>query len=141
MAIINCPECKGGVSDQAENCPHCGYKIPKKSGCFTIIAVLVGGLILFALLGKSPDSETFYDQRDALNSCESHIKTLLKNPDSAYFESANSKVIEPKPDFKTIFLTVRATNSFNAIVPTHYACFVRKLAGNWTVEDIQEVAE
>lgn len=141
MAIINCPECKAGVSDQAENCPHCGYKIPKKSGCFTIIAVLFGALIVFSLLGKSPDSEKFYDDTEALNACETHIKSLLKNPASADFDRANSKVLEPKPEFKTIFLTVRATNSFNAIVPTHYACFVRKVAGSWTVEDIQEVAE
>src|SRR5271157_5285455 len=27
MALITCPECKGSVSDTAESCPHCGYKI------------------------------------------------------------------------------------------------------------------
>ena len=25
MALIECPECKGKVSDKAQNCPHCGY--------------------------------------------------------------------------------------------------------------------
>lgn len=27
MALISCPECKTTVSDQASNCPHCGYPI------------------------------------------------------------------------------------------------------------------
>jgi hypothetical protein len=27
MALINCPECNGQVSDQAAMCPHCGYPI------------------------------------------------------------------------------------------------------------------
>ena len=27
MAIIKCPECGGNVSDQAKNCPHCGYEL------------------------------------------------------------------------------------------------------------------
>lgn len=27
MALIKCPECKKKISDQCENCPHCGYPI------------------------------------------------------------------------------------------------------------------
>lgn len=27
MALINCPECKGKVSDTAKTCPHCGFDI------------------------------------------------------------------------------------------------------------------
>lgn len=27
MALINCPECNGSVSDCASSCPHCGYPI------------------------------------------------------------------------------------------------------------------
>jgi hypothetical protein len=29
MALINCKECKGSVSDQAASCPHCGYPVKK----------------------------------------------------------------------------------------------------------------
>lgn len=29
MALITCPECNKEVSDKAEMCPHCGYKLPK----------------------------------------------------------------------------------------------------------------
>ena len=27
MALMNCPECGGQVSDKAHACPHCGYPI------------------------------------------------------------------------------------------------------------------
>lgn len=34
MALINCPECNREVSDKAEMCPHCGYKLPKPKPMF-----------------------------------------------------------------------------------------------------------
>lgn len=30
MALINCPECKKQISDQAESCPNCGWLLQKK---------------------------------------------------------------------------------------------------------------
>lgn len=29
MALISCPECEKSISDQADNCPLCGYPIRK----------------------------------------------------------------------------------------------------------------
>ena len=29
MPLVNCPECSGNVSDQAESCPHCGFPLVK----------------------------------------------------------------------------------------------------------------
>ncbi len=29
MALIKCPECNKDVSDTAETCPHCGYRLKK----------------------------------------------------------------------------------------------------------------
>ena len=34
MALINCPECDNEISDKAEFCPKCGYKLPKKEPMF-----------------------------------------------------------------------------------------------------------
>lgn len=32
--LINCPECNKEISDKAETCPNCGYKLPKPDPLF-----------------------------------------------------------------------------------------------------------
>ena len=34
MALINCPECNKEISDKAECCVNCGYKLPKQEPMF-----------------------------------------------------------------------------------------------------------
>lgn len=34
MALINCPECNKEISDKAEHCINCGYKLPKQEPMF-----------------------------------------------------------------------------------------------------------
>lgn len=34
MALINCPECNKEISDKAETCINCGYKLPKHEPMF-----------------------------------------------------------------------------------------------------------
>ena len=34
MALINCPECNKEISDKAECCINCGYKLPKQEPMF-----------------------------------------------------------------------------------------------------------
>lgn len=48
MALVKCPECGLLVSQQASNCPHCGFKNKKSGGSAStvIIAILA---ILFAI--------------------------------------------------------------------------------------------
>ena len=41
MALLACPECGGMVSDQAENCPRCGYPLLKTE--FAFIEVYFNG--------------------------------------------------------------------------------------------------
>lgn len=33
MSLMKCPECGQEMSDQAESCPHCGYKIEQTKFC------------------------------------------------------------------------------------------------------------
>lgn len=58
MALINCPECKRLISDTADFCPHCGFKLSQeiveeikrqKENKRTKIDCLIF-LILFAIL-------------------------------------------------------------------------------------------
>lgn len=139
MAIINCPECNGSVSDQADKCPHCGFKIPKKSVFLTIVLVLLVGIIAFALLGKPADNNMHADKTHSLNACEDAIKPNLKNPDSADFDTANAVVTMHEDNKISVYITVRATNSFNAVVPTNYSCWVKKVNGNYEVDRIEQV--
>ena len=57
MALISCTECGKEVSTQAEACPHCGMKMPKKSVwptvILTILAVPAAIIVATALFGES----------------------------------------------------------------------------------------
>jgi hypothetical protein len=35
MALIQCPECNGNVSDQAPTCPHCGFPLSNQTAAAT----------------------------------------------------------------------------------------------------------
>ena len=37
MALINCPECNGQVSDKAKQCIHCGYPLKNPDGIYRIV--------------------------------------------------------------------------------------------------------
>ncbi|MEL4248530.1 hypothetical protein [Shewanella xiamenensis] len=41
MALVNCKECSGKVSDKAKVCPHCGNKLRPKTTTFTWIATVM----------------------------------------------------------------------------------------------------
>ncbi len=70
MALVRCPECNHEISDTAEACPHCGYKLAEKreeqkdnpfvpvesplskkkaSGLSNAILGMIGGCILIAV--------------------------------------------------------------------------------------------
>jgi len=74
MAMITCPECKKKISENASNCPKCGYpltpecvaNIKKKEftlqkgcrlGCLSIIGILVVFFLVIALL-ENTDTAT-----------------------------------------------------------------------------------
>ncbi len=46
MALVDCNECGGKVSEIAPNCPHCGY--PRRTA---LIRVGLGGVALGVFLG------------------------------------------------------------------------------------------
>ena len=54
MSLINCPECKKEISDLAESCPQCGYKlklkkdVSKKPRVFQYISIVTFAVSLFS---------------------------------------------------------------------------------------------
>lgn len=79
MALIKCPECENDVSDKAESCPHCGYKIEQKEEikeipeeikevakeyekklyiCYAVVAGLI--ILLFVCAGSLDNEVVMY---------------------------------------------------------------------------------
>lgn len=50
MAIKNCGECGGQVSDKAEKCPACGAPTRKKLGLIKLVLYGIGGLFTLVIL-------------------------------------------------------------------------------------------
>lgn len=130
MALIKCKECGGQVSDTAQNCPHCGAKVPRKTKLLhKVFAGLVLLVVLFGVVvsnsggpapasahapkaAKDPQAEREFNQVvAALRS----IKHGMKNPDS--FEVVQALMV-PGP---TLCITYRGTNGFNAVVTSFVA--------------------
>lgn len=50
MALLECPECKKSISEDARICPHCGFKLFNSSSLlitiilFFVIFISLGGL-------------------------------------------------------------------------------------------------
>lgn len=61
MGAIKCPDCGRKVSSDAAVCPHCGCpgdRIKKKSGCQTIIGLIVMAVIIIAMVMGNKDEKT-----------------------------------------------------------------------------------
>tara|TARA_Y100000310_G_C20677507_1_gene813944 strand:+ start:1509 stop:1694 length:186 start_codon:yes stop_codon:yes gene_type:complete len=54
MALVECPECGGAVSDSAEFCPHCGLSAYDPAGLAEERKIkhirIVGGLLIMIFL-------------------------------------------------------------------------------------------
>lgn len=50
MAMKNCPECKKPMSDKAEACPGCGYKVEQRSASRNIAVAFIFLVVLVAVL-------------------------------------------------------------------------------------------
>jgi len=128
MALAKCSECNREISDQAESCPHCGFKAPKGTSRFTIF---IGGLIILAIARtvwqsstappppvKSPAELAAQAKKEAdfqtVVKVAAWAKKNAKNP--ASFELTYAGLTGTR----TVCIEFRATNSFNAIVPGRY---------------------
>ncbi len=79
MAMTKCKECETDISTTADACPKCGAKQIRTSGCAKIVAICIGLLILFYLIGHfggdSSDRSTPATSSSA-SSASSPVKSL-----------------------------------------------------------------
>jgi RNA polymerase subunit RPABC4/transcription elongation factor Spt4 len=128
MALITCKDCGHQVSPNADKCPNCGARAPKKSraGTFAVVGVALA-FIIVAIGTSTPPTAAKLTPAVALQSTAQtqedkdfqtvaagarQIKRSLKDP--ASFELIAAGVVEGKP--KAICYEYRARNSFNALV-------------------------
>lgn len=89
MALINCPECNKEVSDKAEICPHCGYKILK-------IQPMFQGVYCPSCL----DSSIRAEENECCPFCHIKVKNSISGTlDECYAYSENHPELKQSPDF------------------------------------------
>lgn len=116
MALIKCPECQKEVSDQAESCPNCGIKMPKKwynknIGCFSVI-VLLG--LLFFLIGEFSKNNTVSVVQDQKNASSSFQTTEAFNIEPKLSNSPTVEIPQMKWEYSQSKDEMRGGNSYEA---------------------------
>ncbi len=145
MALKNCRECGKEVSSKASTCPHCGYKLKKKLGCFSwiaIIFIIVVIITIIEVMTRSTSSDRDYtSERTAYNLSKDYAKQNLKSPSTASYPG----LFESKDHVKDlgngryqINSWVDSQNGFGATIRTKFSCVMVKKSGDrWGIENLK----
>jgi hypothetical protein len=82
MALIKCTECQAEISDQADKCPHCGFKA-KKPGVSVWVWVALGifGFFVIGVWVSPPaSSNEKWQARRAIENCWDDQKKKSLDP-------------------------------------------------------------
>ncbi len=145
MALILCKECNKEISDKAEQCPNCGAKPYKPSGCFLVIvaALVFFGVTSLIETNNSTKNKTVTPPNPietAPGACMLFIKQVLNDPDSAQFPNSSNAIVEVVGEntFKVKY-PLRAKNKFNALVKTTFECHIKFDGAEWRALSVFEL--
>lgn len=140
--LTTCVNCSMGFLNHLNKCPHCNYENKTyRKPMSNLAAILIGIAALFFLsfLFGEKSNSNYSENYLSINACKDVIKPSLKNPDSADFDTDNAVVSMHDDNKISVYITVRATNSFNAVVPTNFSCLVNKSNGRYIIDSIEQV--
>lgn len=80
MALINCPECNKQISDKAEMCPNCGFKLEHKETYQPIMFNINGAQVdMKKLLSEYPEKEQAIQRIQFLTNADINLATAAVN--------------------------------------------------------------
>jgi len=91
MAIIKCKECGSKVSSKAANCPSCGVKVKKQTGCGTMIVSLFLVLVVFAYGATLLSSVSSSSNSTAEKSSATTSKKVVSSSGNSTTEKSSSE--------------------------------------------------
>ena len=127
MALINCPECNKEISDKAEYCINCGYKLPKQEPMFQGVycprclkaSWTKENANKICMFCNTKMKESIYATYDEVHQfCENHPE-LKESPE--FSEEAYNKRIN--------YVPVEYSSSSSAKCPTCQSTNIRKMGG------------
>lgn len=139
MALINCPECKKLISDTADFCPHCGFKITPevleeikkkqekekkntKIGCFIFIIlffimVIIGIYEMATMTPEEKRNMTIEMQFDKWDGSHIMLREYIKKHmyDPSSFKHIETAYID-KGEYLVVTTKFRGKNAFGAYI-------------------------
>lgn len=110
--IVNCPECKKGISEKAEICPNCGYRLSQaeietliiakkqanKVGSIGCLSIIIIALLVFlkpwSYLGQSSDSSAYQSSNsDSFSEAQISLAYQLATIESKSYVSEDCSLV------------------------------------------------
>ncbi len=133
MALVKCKECGNQVSTDAKSCPSCGAKPPKQG--MGLLAKFFLLIVVIMAIGKCASDTSPTSQKPKVEKTPEQVKAeqekeaqfqrdvlMIKALKAAMKNPASFELVQViRLENKTLCVTYRGTNSFNAVITEHKA--------------------
>jgi hypothetical protein len=146
MALITCPECQKKISESAETCPNCGFKLSSekvknikeqdkenfRNGAIGCVVILIVFFLLYKTCGgNNNEYETPWQDKDestmAYIMCQDWVKQRLVSPATADFPRYDQVTVTRNGQVYTIVGYVDSQNRFGALLRSNFYAEVEQI--------------
>lgn len=150
MSLRPCKECGKEISSDADRCPHCGKKVDRPSGCFMVILLGLGIIVIGSAFescnsksSNTPENIESDTIAGARGACRSAILLTLNDPGSAEFVglSTDSYAVKQADGTWIVQRQLRAKNAFGAYRLAIFECRVKPNGdGTWRGLSVNQIS-